>query len=359
MEDQSHIHYVIGLMSGSSLDGLDIAYCSFGDDGKWNFIKGVMCLFDAEIRYGLTHVRSLDLYEYKVLEQKFSTFCAKQVKSFIQSNNIQVDYIGSHGHTVMHHPDEGFSLQMGCGATMSALLELPVLCDFRQGDVSLGGQGAPLASLVDFYLFDQDEAQLNLGGIANVTVHIGGKTLAFDICPCNQILNLLAQSVGMDMDREGQLAKSGKINDELLSVLCSLDYFYQSTPKSLDNHWVKTIFWDRVAACDIPVEDKLATMTELVALQICNALKKYTTKATQSILVTGGGTHNSFLLQSIEKKMSTINFKISKPSNDIIDYKEAILMAYMAYWRMNNKNNILATATGASRDSQGGAIYQI
>lgn len=351
--------YVIGLMSGSSLDGLDLALCRFTSDQDWEYIQGQTINFDDDLRSRLATIDTLSLYDYQDLDVAFCRLCADAIRVFAQSIQHPIHLISSHGHTVCHHPERGHSLQMGSGASISALSGYPVACDFRQGDVALSGQGAPLASLVDRQLFQQYDAHLNLGGIANVSISINDRTMAFDIGPCNQILNLLSRKLNLDMDRNGDIARSGKVNQALLHELMSIPYFHESGPKSLDNGWVTGMFWPVILQSTLEVKNKLATVVECIAQTIHESLKPFAKANNQRILATGGGAHNGYLISRISEVIGSSNYKLEIPENYLINYKEAILMAYMGYLRWNNKTNVLSTATGASRDSIGGAIYMV
>lgn len=347
--------YVLGLMSGSSLDGLDIAYCHFSGLTQWKFICGKTYNFPADLLENLRGLRLSSIESYLKIEHEFSIFCSESIASFIESFGANPDYIGSHGHTVFHNPDVGYSTQIGSGATISAKTKLPCVSDFRQGDVALHGQGAPLASLIDQQLFGDFDVLLNLGGIANLTFN-GLTPVSFDVVPCNQVLNHFSDLLGHSFDDRGEIARQGKVIPSLLEAWESLPYFAKAAPKSMANEWVQDTFIPIGLKSPNSIEDKLASSIELISDKIVGAIKSDYARQGR-LLITGGGAYNDYLIEKIETQLVDIEVVIPEP--EIVDFKEGILMAYLAYLRMNNQNNIFGSATGADRNNRGGAIYHV
>jgi anhydro-N-acetylmuramic acid kinase len=351
---------VIGIISGSSLDGLDIAACEFSGDPSelhWSILQATTIPFDEELvsklRQG-TQLNSKGLFE---LDVTFAKFCAKSVLQFINNSGISADLICSHGHTIFHQPSDGYTVQIGNGGAIAALTGLPVVSDVRSNDVALGGQGAPIAPIVESYLLKGHHFYINFGGIANISIHDHSMVLAYDVCPCNQILNSEAQKLGLPYDPGGINASKGQVCNSLLKEWSNMDFFHLPAPKSLDNTWVMTEFYHKMNAHHLSPIDALATMTEFVAQQITLAIQPYKSEIRKSVFLSGGGAHNDFLISRIKELSKESNITIHKPIDDIIDFKEALLMALMGYLRMNLIPNTLSTVTGASRSTIGGALY--
>lgn len=348
---------VIGLMSGTSLDGLDVALC--------NFVTVNQTVIEHEIvaattyRYSQVERQQLNLMSATALEfaradAAFGQYCGERVLQFMADNKVNADLVASHGHTVFHQPSNGFTSQIGNGAILSAKCGLPVVCDFRSVDVALGGQGAPLVPIGDFLLFSEYKYCLNLGGIANISVK-DDVFKAFDICPANIPLNLLAQQLGKEFDANGAMAEKGCVYNPLLAQLDGLDYYSQLPPKSLGKEWVDRVFWPLIIEANCSLEDKLATVTVHIANQISKVVLQNGSSGS-SILVTGGGAFNRFLIQQLEERLNS-NCRVVIPSNQLIGFKEALIFAFLGLLRVWNKPNALQTVTGAQTDSIGGALY--
>jgi anhydro-N-acetylmuramic acid kinase len=272
-------------------------------------------------------------------------------KQFIISNQLKPDFIASHGHTVFHQPNKGFTLQIGSGQSMAIELGLPVVCDFRSKDVALGGQGAPLVPIGDKKLFSGYDACINLGGIANVSFdNEKGERVAFDICPFNMGLNYLANKLGFDYDDAGKNAKKGKLSSVLLEELNQLDYYSQPYPKSLGVEWFNNYCLPLINDESIPVLDRLHTFSHHVAAQI-----KITVEGIEGkkVLLTGGGAYNSFVIKVLKQ---TCDKSFVTPPGSIIDFKEALIFAFLGMLRMNEEINVLKSVTGAQKDSSSGII---
>jgi anhydro-N-acetylmuramic acid kinase len=346
---------VIGAMSGTSLDGLDIAYCSFEFlNNQWRFKinNSTTIKFPNNIKEKIITAINMNGLDLMKTHSLFGNFIGEEITNFIQNNSItNIDCISSHGHTVFHEPQNNLTTQIGNGANISSITKLPVICDFRTADIALGGQGAPLVPIGDKLLFSEYDYCINLGGIANISFDSNGKRVAFDICPVNIVLNMLSLELEKYFDENGTFAQSGSINIDLLSKLNALEFYKESNPKSLGIEWISENIVPILSSSTISTFDKLRTFVEHIAIQISNNLN--TTNKT--VLLTGGGTFNSYLVKRITAKT---NNKIIIPSNQIIDFKEALIFAFLGVLRLRNEVNCLQSVTGAKRDNIGGCIYQ-
>lgn len=339
-------------MSGTSLDGLDIALCRFSkhdNNQDFKLLAAKTIEYDDFWKEKLSSVHNYSALDYFKLNQQFGAFIGTQINLFLTETTLKADYIASHGHTVFHQPNLGFTTQMGCGATIAASTGLTTICDFRSMDVALKGQGAPLVPIGDRDLFSQYESCLNIGGIANISFTKNNQTHAFDICVANMALNYLAEEKGKKYDDGGKLAASGKIYQQLLDKFLSK----QTQQQSLGREWFEANLLPELNSASISTEDKLATCSEFTAFQIADCLNK---NNLSSVLITGGGAFNSFLIDRLKKHF---NGKIEIPSYDIIQFKEAIIFAYLGFLRLNNKVNCLSSVTKSSKDNIGGCIYQM
>ncbi len=354
---------ILGIMSGSSLDGIDLAIVRFQQDLngiQWEYLATGQVPFEPRLQSTLQQAPNLTAKALFDLESDFNTFCGRMAVEFIAKKGIAVEGIASHGHTIFHEPDRGYSIQIGNGGVLAALTGLPCMTDFRASDVALGGQGAPLAPVVEKHLFDEWQYFINLGGIANISSHGDDNVIAFDICPCNQILNYIAGRKGMPYDKGGAMAARGSVIGSLVKKWSSLDYFSRSHPKSLDNSWVRDHFFDDLVDPRYDILDLARTAVEFITQQVSHAIVKtrdFHPTAQPEVVTTGGGTHNLFLVERLRKALLSENFQLHVPSMEIIDYKEALLMAFMGFLRMTNQENTLPSVTGASGPSRAGALY--
>ena len=372
MPDKKNKTYtILGLMSGSSLDGLDMALCSFEfleTDGhplvlkNWSLQKAETAPFSASWQERLRVLPQQSAFELAKCDVDFGHYIGQLVAGFLKKIP-QPDAIASHGHTIFHFPDQHFTTQIGDGASIAAETGCTVINDFRSSDLAKGGQGAPLAPLADQWLLHGHDFYLNLGGIVNISCNTGSRFVAFDIGGANQILNALVQPLGMEYDKDGALAAKGKINPALLDQSRQLDFFKQPYPKSLGNDWVLANQVRAFLSFDCPLEDKLHTACILIGQQVADAIqqiikKEKIQKNTFTLLASGGGAFNNFLIQCIQQAtQKTANITINIPAPDIISFKEACLMALMGALRLENQTNCLATVTGATTNTVGGAIY--
>ena len=346
---------VLGLMSGSSLDGVDLALCEFSGElfKTYKILKGQTIEYPDELLNVLFSAQNLSAKEFVLLDTKLADFYAQIINEFLSSENYQPNFIASHGHTIFHDISNKITAQIGSGGAIAAQTNLPVVCDFRRTDIALGGQGAPLVPVGDRDLFSEYDVCINLGGIINITFKgEDNKTYAYDICAGNQVLNYFARKKDLDFDREGLLAANGLPIFELLEKLNQLEFLDEAPPKSLDKFWIHEQVIPLLQSYNKPAEDILCTACHHIALQISKNLPKHI--KTPNILLSGGGTLNNYLV-GLLKTYCKGNIHI--PNDDLINFKEALIFAYLGLLRWQNKNNTLPEVTGATRASCSGAIY--
>jgi anhydro-N-acetylmuramic acid kinase len=345
---------VLGLMSGTSLDGVDIAICSFYEKKDiWNFqIQFVKTYpYDKNWKEKLKNAYKANGRELMELDRAYGDFLSEIIKNAISESGIMPDMVASHGQTIYHSPEKRMTCQIGHGANIAIGSNLPVISDFRSTDVALGGQGAPLVPFGDRMLFHEFHSCLNLGGFSNISFEVNQQRCAFDICPVNIIINDLVGRMGYEYDEDGINGSKGTLNEKLLSDLDELMYYKQEFPKSLGYEWVESQFLPVINNCDIYLNDKLTTVYYHIANQIGSVFNTY---KLQNCLVTGGGAHNNYLIKLLESKTQT---KIIIPDKNLVDFKEAIIFAFLGLQRFMNRINTFASVTGAVRDSIGGSIY--
>lgn len=337
-------------MSGSSLDGLDIVAVRFGEgEGlQWDLEATASISLPESIRDILADITNLKAIDILKIESSFSKFVGQSVLDFCNNKNISPDFISIHGHTVAHLPDNNASWQLLNGGMISAMTSYPVVCDFRNSDMAMGGQGTPMAILADRDLFPDYDYYINLGGIANISYFRDERWTAYDLFPFNQVFNYYAGSLGYDYDKGGQIAATGQIHTPLLNQLHVESYILKSGPKSIDNNWVKNYWIGRLSEYELTPADIMRTYIEFTTEHISRLVPQ-----TSKILWSGGGVHNEYFMEVIRSK--SVDATIPDPV--IIDFKEAILIAYAGYLRMQGKKNFVSTATGASADTCGGAVY--
>lgn len=349
---------VAGVMSGTSLDGLDIALCGFEElHNKWHFevLATTTIPYSQEWKKRFSEVFDADAVTLARLHADFGQYIGQCVLEFIQANDIEPDLVSSHGHTIFHQPDKGFTFQAGCGAAIAAVTGIDTVCDLRSTDVALGGQGAPLVPIGDFHLFGGHRFCLNLGGIANISYDEGEQRLAFDICPVNMALNHLAEKTGMAYDEGGEIAMRGEINQELLTQLNQLDFYRQKAPKSLGREWFENSFLPLIENEKYSLEDRMRTIVQHIGVQIANCL---TLSPGTTMLTTGGGAYNNLLIEVIEEQVSRHGIHVIVPDDTIVEFKEAIIFAFLGLLRSLELPNSLSSVTGAREDSIGGAVYK-
>ena len=347
-------------MSGTSLDGLDLALCSFyeKESGGYGFTlercKGVA--YSPELRAELQWAVELNGYDFIKLHRSYGKFIGHEVKAFLQDEAEAVDFVASHGHTTFHEPWNNISFQIGDGATIAATCGITTVSDFRTYDIALGGQGAPLVPIGDMELFGEYDVCVNLGGFANLSFFSRQedfKRIAFDICPVNFVVNRLVEAIGLEFDEDGAVGQSGAVHKPLLDELTGLPFYQQLPPKSLGQEWVFSQFMPILERFDIALADKVRTCYEHFADQISNELNNH---GATKILFTGGGSRNTFLMELIGLKTFG---QVVIPDPKLVDFKEAIIFGFLGYLRLLDRPNCLASVTGASRDNVGGVVHRV
>ncbi len=343
----------IGIMSGTSLDGIDIALCHFSKPGNtWNYeiIDAQTISYPAYWIEKLNSAHRLGAEEFLLLHNEYGIYTGELTTEFLRGKETP-QLIASHGHTIFHQPDKKLTFQLGNGASVAAASGITTVSDFRSFDVALGGQGAPLVPVGDQLLFPEFGYCLNIGGFANISYEANGMRLAFDTCPANIILNELARQKGYSFDQDGHLGAAGTVNIPLLDRLNNLDYYHQKHPKSLGREWVENQIIPLLSKSEITVEDKAATIYEHIAIQVSRVVNKNDT-----ILVTGGGAKNLFLIEKLKQK---IPCKLFLPEQMVIDFKEALIFAFLGVLALNGTLNVFSSVTGSMRDHIGGVIYPV
>lgn len=346
-------------MSGTSLDGVDLAYCVFTYENKnwiYKILNTTTFPYTVAWEQRLRDLMQVSGAELISLDHAYGQYLGELINTFIRAHNLDVDFISSHGHTVYHQPGEHLTLQIGNGAYLAAATGLPVVCDFRTLDVALGGQGAPLVPIGDQLLFSDYEFCLNLGGIANISFAGTSGQVAYDICACNILLNTLASELNLAYDQDGHIASTGKTDANLLQKLNTADFLLAPYPKSLGKEWVdaNSLKWLAESAATIP--DKLQTACEHIATQIAAAIKQTPQPANAKVLTTGGGALNKYLIQLLQEKAGT-HYQVVVPEPELVNYKEALIFAFLGVLRWEQQPNSLRSVTGARRNNIGGAIY--
>ena len=384
------VYRVLGLMSGSSLDGLDLCCAQLQETtGKWSYeIKKADCYaYTADWVRRLQQAIELNAKDYLILHAEYGHYLGELVNRFLDENGLayQVQLIGSHGHTTFHMPFKKMTAQLGDGAAIAAETGINVVSDLRAMDLALGGQGAPIVPIGERILLGDYEYFLNLGGIANISASIerlpdsvasarsssdtnstltAPVTIAFDVCPANRVLNLLSNELGKEYDDSGEIAQSGKLNQELLAQLNELDYYELDFPKSLANDFGTDVVYPLIKKSGCSTADGMRTMLEHIVYQIKSSIQKLENNNTgnnasqkKQLLATGGGAFNNFLVKRLSEALQGLNIKLVIPDENVIKYKEALIMGLMAVLRWREENNVFSSVTGASRDSIGGAVW--
>jgi len=346
---------VLGVMSGTSLDGVDLCFSNFSyKNGSWNFLIKIARTVKYEKNWikKLTNAHKLSDANLNELDLDYTSYLSEIILHFISENQIKnIDFISSHGHTVFHEPSKRITYQIGNRVELNKYTKIPVVCDFRIQDVRLGGQGAPLVPVGDLLLFKNYTHCINLGGFSNISIKSKNNIIAYDICPVNIVLNKYSRLIGLNFDNEGKISESGNINNKLLKSLNTISFYNLTHPKTLGLEWVESKIFPLIDSYNISIKDTLRTFVEHIAIQISNNLKYHNPK----ILVTGGGVKNKFLMKRI-KILSNKNLEII--SENIIDYKEALIFGFLGVLKIRNENNCLKSVTGAIRDHSSGIIFQ-
>ncbi|WAC03443.1 anhydro-N-acetylmuramic acid kinase [Lacinutrix neustonica] len=348
-------YHIIGVMSGTSLDGIDLALVTFTFNNKWTFKINVAETipysekWQLELKTLINHTKE-ELY---LIDQYYTEYLADVINQFILKHNIDtIDAVCSHGHTALHQPDRQLTYQIGNLPLLVKKLKQRVICDFRVQDVALGGQGAPLVPIGDELLFSKYDYCVNLGGFANVSTKTQSKRIAFDICPVNIVLNKYISTLGFSYDAEGRVASEGEINTALLSKLNDLTFYKESHPKSPGLEWVNEVIFPLMERYALTVKDVLRTYVEHIAIQIAEVINQ---KPNAKVLITGGGVFNLFLMDRIKRLSKN---QIIIPSQEIIEFKEALIFGFLGVLKWRGENNCLSSVTGAVKDHASGMIYE-
>lgn len=350
---------ILGMMSGTSLDGLDLAACRLHlhRDGKWTYeiLASASISYDNDLRGKLSAAMELPAVALLKLHHEYGRWLGEQALDFLREHALEIDYIASHGHTVHHRPEEGFTFQIGEGQEIAVITQLPVIYDFRSADVALGGQGAPLVPIGDRLLFGNYDACLNLGGISNISFEQDGKRLAYDIGLANMPLNYLSRKNGKQYDNGGALARSGVLDSELLKALNDLEFYSREIPRSTGAEWFTASVVPLLEHSKAAVPDLLHTTTMHVVEQLKISLVKHAGNKFWKVLLTGGGAKNDFLVGELKKQLPP-HIQLEIPDNELLEQKEALLFALLGALRVEGQVNVLASVTGASQNSCSGVL---
>ncbi|SDR65554.1 anhydro-N-acetylmuramic acid kinase [Formosa sp. Hel1_31_208] len=343
---------IIGVMSGTSLDGIDLAHITLEYNQKWTFKihEAETVLYSKKWLVLLKSIVNCAKKELDLINIDYTDYLGETIQKFINDKNInELDAICSHGHTALHRPENGLTYQIGNHPKLAQIVQNLVVCDFRIQDVKLGGQGAPLVPIGDRLLFSDFDYCINLGGFANISSEFNTNRIAYDICPVNIVMNRYAHVLGFDFDDGGVIAKSGVVNQDVLNRLNTLSYYKKTPPKSLGLEWVEKFIFPILEASKLSEKDILRTVVEHVAIQIAKSIKP-----NSKVLITGGGTYNSFLLERIKVHNEC---HITIPSKVIIEYKEALIFGLLGVLKLRNEINCLSSVTGAKHSHSSGEIY--
>ena len=345
---------VIGVMSGTSLDGIDLVYAKFCLNETWSFeiVHAETVEYPSNWYEALKELVNTPIEELKAIDTNYTEYIAKVIKNFIIKYQIKnIDAICSHGHTALHQPENKLTYQIGNRPFLAELLKETVVCDFRVQDVELGGQGAPLVPIGDELLFSEFDFCLNLGGFANVSTNFNRNRIAYDICPVNIVLNHYIRKLGLNYDDEGKIASEGMISVKLLNQLNALEFYKETYPKSLGLEWVNNTVFPLIDTFKLEIQDVLKTFVEHIAIQIASEINK---KHTGSVLITGGGVYNIYLMDRIEAHSIQ---KIIVPKNEVVEFKEAVIFGFLGVQKLRNEVNCLSSVTGAIKDHSSGKIF--
>lgn len=348
-------YQVIGVMSGTSLDGVDLAFIHFNFlADKWDFeiIQSETVSYSKDWVLKLKSAVDFSEAELLLLNREYTAYLAEIINHFVTKNKIKnLDAVCSHGHTILHQPQKGYTLQIGNLPKIAELLHQKVVCDFRVQDVELRGQGAPLVPIGDRLLFSEFDYCLNLGGFSNVSFEYENERIAFDISPVNTVLNFYANQLGLDYDDEGNIARKANLSLDLLEELNAINFYQQQFPKSLGIEFVNEVIFPTMDKYQISDADKMRTFVEHVACKIGKNIPNKKIK----LLVTGGGAYNAFLIEKIKFYLNEVDVVI--PSKVVIEFKEALIFGFLGVLKLRGEINTLASVTGASKDHSAGEIY--
>jgi anhydro-N-acetylmuramic acid kinase len=355
VNQQNKTYKVLGLMSGTSLDGIDLCLNEFklcGDEWSYSIIATQTEKYSNDWKKNLSNIESKSAVDLVELDFRYGKYLGAVASKFLLENNQSADAIASHGHTIFHQIEKGFTYQLGNGASIAAACGTICVSDFRSLDVALGGQGAPLVPFGDEKLFGSYNACVNLGGIANLSFKKDEERIAFDVCACNMVLNyFMIKFRKTEFDMNGKISRTGKLIPELYTDLNKVDFFKTSGPKSLGKEWVFEKIIPLIETRKDCLPDQLFTFTKHIAFQIASTLKS--NNISKNILFTGGGSKNKFLIELLQAE----GLEFELPPIVMIDFKEALIFAFLGLKRILGETNTLSSVTGASKNSCGGSIY--
>lgn len=349
---EKNSYNVIGVMSGTSLDGVDLVYVKLQKKEQWQYkiLEAQTVAYTKYWKNKLLHAIRLSKSSLTTLDNDYTVYLASIIKDFINTREItELDFICSHGHTIFHEPEKGLTYQIGNQSQLADLLEYTVICDFRIADVQLGGQGAPLVPIGDALLFPTYSYCLNLGGFANISYATNDSHVAFDICAVNTVLNYYAEQLQLPYDDGGAIARTGNVHEPLLAELNQLAFYKSTPPKSLGIEWVVKTIFPIIKSYDLPIKDILRTYVVHIAFQISQVINEG-----GKTLVTGGGAYHKLLIEELEALTSTT---IIVPEKQLVEYKEALIFGLLGVLKVRNEVNCLKSVTGASKNHSSGEIY--
>ena len=356
---KNSIWRVIGVMSGTSLDGVDLVFVKFKKGKAYSFeiLKAKTVKYSQIWKNKLKAAFDLSGEKLVKLDAEYAELLSEIINDFIAENRLSdIDFIASHGHTVFHNPQEAYTLQIGNGAVIAAETGVDVICDFRKQDVALGGQGAPLVPIGDKLLFSAYDFCLNLGGFSNISFDKDGVRRAFDISPVNIVLNHYTRQIGLEYDDRGKLASNGNVVKNLLNELDALDFYHNDEPKSLGYEFVVAEFFPLIDKYKLDTRDILCTVTEHAARQIARVLNaNIAERELARVLITGGGAFNDYLIERI-RALSRVEIVI--PDRQTIDFKEALIFAFLGVLKNLEEVNCLKSVTGARKNHSSGVVYK-
>lgn len=345
-------------MSGTSLDGLDLAFCNLAlSEGNWKFnlLASKSVDYDYSLKKRLKQSVQLSALDLLLFNNEYGHWLGKRVLEFVGENHLEVDFVSSHGHTVFHRPEKGLTYQIGSGQHLANSCRLDVVSDFRTKDVTLGGQGAPLVPIGDKLLLSEYNFCLNLGGISNMSFTHKGERVAYDIGLANMVLNHLMHPEGRSYDDNGEIARAGKLSTPLFDQLNNLPYYESPFPKSTGYEWFCEQVMPIVDQSEEQLQDKLCTCVHHIAFQVAKEVKKFANPKNR-LLITGGGVHNTFLIEKLRFYLDD-QVEVVLPDKSLVNFKEAVVFAFMGVLRRREEVNCLRSVTGASSDSSVGVIY--
>ncbi len=352
--------HVIGVMSGTSLDGIDLVYVKIEREKSYSFeiLETNTVNYSEKWKKTLFEAFNFSGEKLTKLNVDYGKFLGEVINEFMQENKLKnIDFIASHGHTIFHQPHLNYTLQIGSGAAISAVTNIKTICDFRVQDVALGGQGAPLVPIGDKFLFSEYTFCLNLGGFSNISFEKDDQRVAFDICPVNIVMNHYTRKIGLEYDDRGKMASKGVLNKELLDELNNLPFYKDEQPKSLGYEYIVETVLPMIDQYKLRLEDVLRTFVEHVAFQIANVVNISSDQNLgEKMLVTGGGAFNDFL---IDRLRELAKVEVIIPDKEIIDFKEAVVFALLGVLKDQNEVNCLKSVTGAKKDHSSGIVFNV